>query len=75
MESGVTKSFACHPPIFGFWISVSKSANSALHFQELRVYGGKYENIFGDNNFEKPDIQSDLFCLEIGMFSLLNFYR
>ena len=42
MEDGATKSFACNSTMFGIWISVNKSGESALHFRELRVYDGKY---------------------------------
>ena len=46
MESGIAKNFTCSSPIYGSWISVNKSTDnfvlSALHFLEIRVYGGKY---------------------------------
>ena len=45
MELGATKSFTCSPEKFGSWISINKSDDDPemvfLHFQEVRVYGGK----------------------------------
>ena len=49
MEPGVAKNFTCSSGFLGSWVSVNKSSNNretnALHFREIRVYGGKYISI------------------------------
>ena len=45
MPSGVTKIFNCSSWIFGSWVSIDKTGQ-LLHFQEIRVYGGKYKTFW-----------------------------
>ena len=43
VPSGMTKIFNCSSCTFGSWVSISK-IGQLLQFQEIRVYGGKYNS-------------------------------
>ena len=49
MVSGIATMFTCSSPKYGSWLSINKSTDilesAALHFKEIRVYGGKYRAI------------------------------